>query len=375
MPAPILPSTPTASHGLDATASTIVPTPNIQDEHAVLPRPSATVRPFFALALGGAVLLGLAGILTGCAPAAATPPSRLALDEPTWTDSLAAWRTQRLSEIAGADGWSTVTGLVWLDEREQWTIGTGSTAHVRLVRGHVPADVGSVQVTGRVVRFRAAPAAPVIRLVRAPAANAPQRLPVDSLTLNDDKQPEPTVLTVGSVTLRLIERSGRLALRVKDSLADARVHFAGLDYFANDSALRVPARLLPGAPGDSVAIINILGQTEQFFSPGRLQFTIGGAAHSLRAVREPSDTTRLFILFRDHTSADATYPAGRFIYAVVPGVDGWTVLDFNRAFNPPCAFTAFATCPLPPRENQLKLRIEAGERRYAGRHPVSVAER
>lgn len=302
-------------------------------------------------AAAAAALLALAGG-AACTRAAAEPPAAVAaFDTTAWRDTVAQWRDERTRLVGGPDGWAAVTALVWLDAKPRWTIGSAPGADVPLVAGHAPAAVGTLEVADGQVRFT--PAHP---------DSQPRTLATDA------RGATPTVLATGSVTLRVIERVGRLALRVKDSLAEARRDFAGLDFFPDAPAWRRPARLERGDPADSVPIINVLGQVERWASPGRLVFTQAGAEHRLRVVLDPADTTKLFLLFRDGTSRDATYPAGRFLNVSYPDSSGWTVADFNRAYTPPCAYTAFATCPLPPRENVLPVRVEAGERNYAGRH-------
>ncbi|HEX5726969.1 MAG TPA: DUF1684 domain-containing protein, partial [Longimicrobiaceae bacterium] len=185
---------------------------------------------------------------------------------------------------------------------------------------------------------------------------------VRSLRLHTDADPEPTVLAHGSLTLRVIRRGDRLALRVKDSAHPDRAAFAELHYFPVDTAWRIRARFRPGAPGDSIEILNILGMVERQPAPGLIEFEVGGRPYTLRPVLE-GDSPRLFVMFKDSTSATQTYPAGRYLYAEPADEHGRVLLDFNQAYNPPCAFTAFATCPLPPRENHLALSVDAGELR------------
>ena len=178
------------------------------------------------------------------------------------------------------------------------------------------------------------------------------------------------MLRSGSMTYRLIERGGRLLLRVKDSAYTLRRDFKGLQYFPTDTSFRVLAHLVPHPTPRTVRILNVLGMTEEYSSPGTLHFTLAGKPYTIAATFEGKDTTQYFLLFRDATSKESTYPAGRFMYATPVDSAGYTIIDFNRAFNPPCAFTAFATCPLPPAENVLSIAIPAGEKRYAGPHGV-----
>ncbi|MDX2192069.1 MAG: DUF1684 domain-containing protein [Gemmatimonadales bacterium] len=280
-----------------------------------------------------------------------TPP----FDRAAYEADTRAWRQKRLDAIAGPDGWATLAGLVFLDSGA-YTVGSAPGSGILLPAGHAPAHVGSLSVRGELVTFTPAPGAEVWRdsgRVRAP------------LALLDDRPGPPTVLRTGSVTLRVLERAGRRALRVKDSLAPSRTAFKGFTYFPVDSSWRVAARLRPHDSPRTLKVINVLGMPEEFESPGMLEFHIGGKAYSLIAARERGDTN-YFVIFRDSTSLTSTYPAGRFMHAIPVRDDHTTVLDFNRAFNPPCAFTTFATCPLPPPENALAVSIPAGEQRYAG---------
>jgi uncharacterized protein (DUF1684 family) len=169
------------------------------------------------------------------------------------------------------------------------------------------------------------------------------------------------------VRFNVIKRGDRFGLRVKDSQARTRLEFQGLDYFPIDARWRVNARLEPYNPPKRIPITDVTGMTSESISPGALVFTIDGKEYRLDPVLEEG-SDELFIIFKDETSKHDTYPAGRYLYAKKPGPDGKTVVDFNRAYNPPCTFTPFATCPLPPLQNRLPLRIEAGEKRYEGPH-------
>jgi uncharacterized protein (DUF1684 family) len=159
----------------------------------------------------------------------------------------------------------------------------------------------------------------------------------------------------------VIRRGKRVGLRVRDSDSAARRAFKGLEYFPIREDLRVRARLEPFDPPRHVPIVNVLGDQSEYVSPGQLVFELDGVTHSLDAVYETSEKKDLFVIFRDRTSGESTYPAGRYMHVPLP-VNGDALVDFNRAYNPPCAFTEFATCPLPPKQNWLKVRIEAGEK-------------
>jgi hypothetical protein len=303
-------------------------------------------------------------LLAACGRTEPAPAVKVAVDSAAYATETADWRVKRLDAIAGPDGWSTLAGLFWLDSAT-YTIGSDTTTStIALPADHTPPTFGSLVRTDSGFRFTAARG--VTAFVDSTAAG--------TVTLHDDKSAHPVVLRAGSVTYRVIDRGGRKALRVKDSLYVLRREFKTLDYFPLDTALRVQARLVPHATPRTVRILNVTGQTDEYASPGVLEFSVAGQPYRLTATYEGKDTTQYFLLFRDATSRDATYPAGRFMYAVPVGADGTTILDFNRAYNPPCAFTAFATCPLPPSENVLPLALKAGELRYAGPHGATAAE-
>jgi uncharacterized protein len=292
--------------------------------------------------------------------AASAKPS---IDSATYSAEIAEFHGKRLDAIAGPDGWATLAGLFWLDSAN-YAIGSAKASTILLPSDHTPKSVGTLTIADKTVLFRATKGVSVM----VDSAR------VDSIALASDKEPKPTVLRAGSVTYRLIERAGRLALRVKDSAYVLRRDFQGLQYFPSDTSYRVLAHLEPHATPRSVRILNIVGMTEEYRSPGLLHFTIGGTPYTLTATFEGKDTTQYFVLFRDATSKETTYPAGRFMYAKLADSAGNTILDFNRAYNPPCAFTAFATCPLPPAENVLPVSLTAGEKRYAGPHGSEYRE-
>ena len=168
-------------------------------------------------------------------------------------------------------------------------------------------------------------------------------------------------VTIGPLTLFVIERGGRHAIRLRDRNSQFRREFTGLHYFPISEPYRVTAKWV--AEPRKIPILNVIGQTEPMDSPGYSVFTLGGHEYKLYPVLEEPDAKELFYIFRDLTSAKETYGAGRFLYSEMPK-DGRVVLDFNKAYNPPCAFTPYATCPLPPKENRLPVRIEAGELKY-----------
>jgi len=169
------------------------------------------------------------------------------------------------------------------------------------------------------------------------------------------------ILKVGRLSLLAIKRSDKFGIRMKDPESEARRNFKGIESFPADESYRVTAKWV--AEPHKIPIRNILDQTEDSDCPGYAVFRLHGREFKLYPILEEPGARELFYIFRDQTSAKETYGAGRFLDSDMPK-DGAVVLDFNKAYNPPCAFTPYATCPLPPAENRLPVRIEAGEKRY-----------
>jgi uncharacterized protein (DUF1684 family) len=169
---------------------------------------------------------------------------------------------------------------------------------------------------------------------------------------------------VGRFRFQLIARGSRVGVRIKDPDARARKEFKGIPAFPPSAHWRIVARWEPANPPTEIAVPNVLGEVDRSPSPGTAVLTVDGKEYRLTPVLEEGSPD-LFFVFGDETNRTETYGAGRFLYAA-PAKDGTVVLDFNRAYNPPCAFSAFATCPLPPKQNRLALRVEAGEKRLPG---------
>lgn len=261
-----------------------------------------------------------------------------------------AWRGQRLAELTKPDGWASLIGLHWLD-RGSHRVGSAADNGIRLSMG--PAHLGVFSVRDGKARFVADTA---VTVDGQPSRGGALRSRADA------GGPSVIGFDDGKGLATVIERGGRLALRVKHADADSRVHFAGLQYWPGGAQWRVQARFIPHAPGKTLPIANIVGTTDDIPNPGVVEFTRNGTPFRLEALDQGEGT--LFLVFADRTSGHGSYGAGRFIDAPMPDAQGMLVMDFNRAYNPPCAFTAFATCPLPPPENRLDLRVEAGEKTY-----------
>jgi len=268
--------------------------------------------------------------------------------------SVAAWRQQRLTSLMSDTGWLTLAGLFWLKEGES-SFGRGAANALRLDNPSLADNAGSFEVTGHKVRFKARPGSGVTHGGQT----------VTALDLAADTSGDPTVLASGALRFFVIERAGNLGVRVRDLDNPHRREFRGLSYFPVSTAWVFDARFVPYAPARHIRIINILGMEEEVVSPGAVAFTRDGREWQLDTVLEQPGDPELFIMFADATSGHETYGAGRFLYVPLP-TNGSTRLDFNKAYNPPCALNDFATCPLPPQQNRLTLRIDAGEKAYAG---------
>ena len=171
----------------------------------------------------------------------------------------------------------------------------------------------------------------------------------------------PTALGLASLRLQLIRRGkGRLGLRVRDTAAPALRTFTGLPYFDIDPAWRLVGRLQPAEPGATIPVPDVLGDVNEEPTPGVVELSVRGRVHRLAALE--SSAGRLWLVFGDETNGTETYGGGRFLVTGPVQPDRLVEVDFNLAYNPPCVFSPYATCPLPPDGNRLPIRIEAGER-------------
>ncbi|WP_240183501.1 DUF1684 domain-containing protein [Arenimonas caeni] len=262
------------------------------------------------------------------------------------------WRAARQERLLRPDGWLSLVGLHWINPGTTF-IGSARENGTRLSLG--PDQVGMLTLgKDGSARLRIAEGAEV--LVDGEPAEG-------EVVLVPDSQGKPTVVAFnrGDASFILIERSGRHALRVRNAMARTRTSFPGIDYFEINPDFRFQARFEPHPPGKTMEIVNMLGMIEPMPNPGRVLFDKDGVTYSLEALDEGDG--QLFFVFADRTSGHETYAASRMLYAAPAGPDGLTVLDFNRAYNPPCAFTPYSTCPMPPPENRLDLRVEAGEKK------------
>src|SRR4051812_29563234 len=262
------------------------------------------------------------------------------------------WRTQRVERLKAPNGWLSLIGLHWLKEGEN-TLGTDNSNDIVLAAG--PAHLGVVTLANGKTSI---------------ALNPKESATIDgkpgkTAELLDDSHEKPTTVSFGTASFYVIDRNGKKGLRVKDSEAATRKKFVGIDYFPIDPKWRVEAQFVEFKPAHTLEIPNVLGQVDKMPVPGKVVFERDGKKYELLPVLEDADAKELWFIFADATSAKTTYGGGRFLYTDMPK-DGKFVIDFNKAYNPPCAFTPHATCPLAPTENRLKVAVTAGEKKYRG---------
>ncbi len=250
-----------------------------------------------------------------------------------YTDSIRKWQTDRDKGLRAPDGWLTLVGLYWLKPGKN-TIGS--------------AENGTFTLKGSEVIYT--------------GADGSSR----KMSFNEEK---PEAVRVGTVSFYAIKRGDGFAIRAKDSASPVLKNFKGMKYFQIDPQFRFQAKFV--SQEKKVPILNVLGQKDLEDSPGIVEFTFQGHAYHLRPIFEEKT---LFFLFKDTTNRTQTYQAGRMLNTPLP-VHGKVDLDFNRSYNPPCTFTPYATCPLPPKENILPFAVEAGELRYGNGHVEYTAER
>ena len=256
-----------------------------------------------------------------------------------------AWRRERYRRLHLNTGWLTLAGLEWLRPGVN-RVGSDPEADAVLPAG--PPLAGTVTLTDDVIV--------------ADGSFTHEGAPADGLRLQTDLEVEPTMLQLGSLRLCAIERGGRYALRIWNTDSALRREFEGIPHWPVDPAWRLTARL-EATPGRTVRVPDVIGTIDDLESSGDLLFEAGGGTHRLQAL-EGGDAGELWLVFGDATNGEETYGGGRFLYTAAPDADGTVELDFNRAYNPPCVFSPYATCPLPWPPNRLPIRIEAGERNW-----------
>ena len=296
-----------------------------------------------------------------------------------WSDDLAAWRTAREQEIGAPDGWLTLVGMEWLKSGVN-SIGATKDNNI-LIHAQAPDHIGLLTVSGTSLNARfhqgkipdSQPQDSQVVQLLAPSGGFPPDLTIDGKPAREGpltvEGPAPSTISWHGVTVVVLSRGGRYAVRIKDAGSPARAAFKGLNWYAPDPHFRVRAVWTPFLSPQIEKIPTALGTTLDLPTPGYAEFVLNGKPLRLQPVLEDPDKKTLFFILRDVTSDIATYGTARYLHTGLPdhGLDhpGLLTLDFNLLENPPCAYSPYATCPLPPEQNRLPVALEAGEKLFA----------
>ncbi|MEJ0104520.1 MAG: DUF1684 domain-containing protein [Bacteroidota bacterium] len=270
----------------------------------------------------------------------------------SYQSGIDSWHKQRIADLKKENGWLNLAGLLWLQPGKN-SFGGGQQAQLKFPAGTIADNAGYFELKENTVWLH---------------TNESTKVQVNGVIKNDvvifsTDSARPAICSYDHLRWTIIKREDKIGIRLRDLESKELKKFSGIDRFPVDSTFKVTAFLQkPFAP--SIPITNVLGQTNEQTTAGKLSFALQGKQYTLDALDEGDE---LFIIFGDATSGNETYPSGRFLYAKKPGADGYTIVDFNKSYNPPCAFTPYATCPLPPRQNILPVAINAGEKNY-GHH-------
>ena len=284
----------------------------------------------------------------------------LLAQDTSWQTENSDWRAAHTADLLKPDGWLSLAGLEWLEPGEN-PIGSAPDNKIHLAGA--PAHLAVLHLEGETVALNPpAGGFPADFLVGGTPAKS------QALRAEANKDKVSTHFTIGTLNLYVIRREARFALRIKDSQSAAITGFHGLKWYAPDPAYRVTAKWTPYLPHKTITLATLVGTSYDQPVPGAAEFTLGGKTYRLEPVLEDPAVEKLFFILRDKTSATTTYEACRFLYTGFPsnGIDkpGELVLDFNRLENPPCAYTPYSTCPLPPQGNRLAIALPVGEQRY-----------
>lgn len=266
-----------------------------------------------------------------------------------YAKEIGEWHKERTHNLKSESGWLNLAGLFWLNEGRN-TFGSASDNQIVFPFDDFPLHAGYFERAGNSVRL---------------VAEKGIEFKSNDQQLSDgwifDGKNNAPVISYNKLKWVIIKRDTKIGIRLRNLDHPSLKSFKGIERFAVDTSWKIKATLVANSYPKFIAITNVLGQTNQLPSPGKLVFNIGTTQYSLDALEEDNE---LFIIFGDETNGKESYPSGRFLYAIKPGADGMCFLDFNKSINPPCAFTPYATCPLPPRQNILPIAILAGEKNF-----------
>jgi uncharacterized protein (DUF1684 family) len=273
-------------------------------------------------------------------------------EEPSHEAQIAEWRKGRMERLLSDNGYLALAGLFWLHEGKH-SFGSASDNDFVFPKHSAPAHAGAFVHANGVTTVRANPGTPLRH----------EGEPVTEMRMVPDSEDGTTMFTLGDLTFYLIQRADRFGIRMRDVHSEIRKNFRGIESYPVQESYRVVARFEPYDPPKEIPVVNEIGTTSTMLSPGALVFTLNGQECRLDPVVGSLDDDDYFVIFRDATSGDETYGSGRFLYTDLPA-DGQVIVDFNKAYNPPCAFSPYTTCPLPPPQNELKVAVRAGEKAY-----------
>lgn len=272
--------------------------------------------------------------------------------DPEYIKEIEDWDKRRVERLREENGWLNLAGLFWLKEGENKL---GSARDNDIIFPSGPDNIGVMILKDSVVTVKINPEVSVTK----------NGSPVSEMILSDDLSSNPTILQTGSLRWNVIKRTKGIGIRLRDLNAELVKNFTGIERFPVHEEWKIEASFEVYNPPKKILIPDIVGTVDEELCPGAVVFNKDGKEFRLDAIESGQ---RLFLIFADETSGVETYGAGRFLYVDKADSTGKITLDFNKAYNPPCVFTKFATCPLPPKENYLKLRIEAGEKMWGGVH-------
>jgi uncharacterized protein (DUF1684 family) len=268
--------------------------------------------------------------------------------------SINQWHQQRIERLKKENGWLNLVGLYWLSEGEN-TFGADNSNKVIFPKDNAPAFIGSIILKNGQASIK------INKGINVTSGGKP----VSELSLVSDSADNATVLALGSLRWVFIIRNGKYGIRLRDVDAPLVKDFKGIETYPVNDDWRFNAKYVPYNPPKIISVSTIIGTVEKDTVPGALVFKVDGNEYKIDPIEEGND---FFIIFADKTNGTETYGAGRFLYTSKPDSAGIVVLDFNKAYNPPCAFTKFATCPLPPKQNYLNIDVAAGEKTYGEGH-------
>lgn len=275
--------------------------------------------------------------------------------DPNYVKEINEWDAKRVNRLKADDGWLNLVGRFWLEKGES-TFGSSKDNDIVVESSKLPEHIGSFIFNDTTVTFKAKAGVEVLL----------DGKPVKEINLVDDQKKDMTVLQISSIKFNLIIRDTLYGIRFRDLNSDLVKNFKGVERFPIDESWKITAKFEAYDPVKEIDVPNVLGQISKEKSPGAVVFERDGKTRRIDAVDEGGD--KLFLIIADQTSGEETYGGGRFMYVNKPDSTGTILLDFNKAYNPPCVFTKYATCPLPPLQNYLKLKIEAGEKIYGEGH-------